>query len=75
MNPLIKKYCTAVIVTGEECKIPDELYDKKIIKITASPISSLIQTIESMVETEYIVLITNSSTVEKYINVFNTTLT
>ena len=75
MNPLIKKYCTAVIVTGEECKIPDELYDKKIIKITASPISSLIQTIESMVETEYIVLITNSSTVEKYINVFNATLT
>ena len=73
MNPLIVKYCTVVLV-DEDSKVPEELLGKKSITVSVKPISSLMQTIESLVENEYIVLITTSDSVAKYISIFNTTL-
>ena len=73
MNPLIVKYCTVVLV-DEDSKVPEELLEKKSITVSVKPISTLMQTIESLVENEYIVLITSSDSVAKYISIFNTTL-
>ena len=73
MNPLIVKYCTVVLV-DKDSEVPDELLEKKSITVSVKPISSLMQTIETLVENEYIVLITTSDSVAKYISVFNTTL-
>lgn len=73
MNPLIVKYCTIVLV-DEDSKVPEELLDKKSITVSVKPVSSLMQTIEGLVENEHIVLITASDSVAKYISVFNTTL-
>ena len=70
MNPLIVKYCTVVLV-DEDSKVPEELLEKKSITVSVKPISTLMQTIESLVENEYIVLITSSDSVAKYISIFN----
>ncbi|MCD7810291.1 MAG: hypothetical protein LUG91_00300 [Ruminococcus sp.] len=72
MNPLIVKYCTVVLI-DEESEVPFDLNDKKSIEVSSKPISSLMQTIESLVETERIVLVTKSESIAKYVSVFNTT--
>lgn len=72
MNPLILKYST-VILLDEGCNVPDELSNLPCKAISGKKVSSLMQEIEEIVDTEYILLITNSESVARYVSVFNMT--
>lgn len=73
MNSLITTYCTTVLVDlGSE--VPHELMEQWGIQLDSSSFSALLKQLEELVETESLVLVTNSEDVVKDINLFKENL-